>query len=67
MATKGWDIRPLAEWMLWANSSLPVPVSPVISTSESARLNFLAISTFLRISGLTAMMLRKVYLAEGPF
>ena len=29
-------------------------------------LNFLAISNFFRISGFTAMMLRKVYLAVGP-
>ena len=32
MLMKGRSIRGLALWMLWAKSSLPVPVSPVMST-----------------------------------
>ena len=31
---KGCPARLLAEWMAWANSSLPVPLSPQIMTGE---------------------------------
>ena len=31
-ATKGWPCRPLRAWIARATSSLPVPLSPVIST-----------------------------------
>ena len=30
----GCPARLLAEWMAWANSSLPVPLSPQIMTGE---------------------------------
>ena len=33
--TKGLSCRGLALWMAWASSSLPVPVSPVMSTGIS--------------------------------
>ena len=32
MAIKGYLLRPLCSWMARAMSSLPVPVSPVMST-----------------------------------
>jgi hypothetical protein len=32
MATNGFSFRGLKLWMAWAISSLPVPLSPVIST-----------------------------------
>ena len=42
-ATKGPRRRLLALWMLWAKSSLPVPVSPVISTVDSVDANLCAL------------------------
>jgi hypothetical protein len=36
-AMKGLSARALALWMAWANSSFPVPLSPVISTVKSVR------------------------------
>ena len=37
MATNGPPPRTLAEWMAWANSSLPVPDSPTSTTGRSLR------------------------------
>ena len=35
IATKGWSFRWLKLWIAWANSSLPVPLSPTIRTLEA--------------------------------
>ena len=61
-ATKGPAARGLAAWMAWASSSLPVPVSPRISTGELARAARRALSLTATQRGLAPTKLVKVYL-----
>ena len=51
MATKGLLRRGLALWMARASSSLPVPLSPVISTRASVPATMCACASFSSMSG----------------
>jgi len=54
-ATNGWLARGLARWMAWATSSLPLPLSPRISTlaSEAATSLASASTSAMRVERLT--------------
>ena len=47
--------RELSRWMVWAMSSLPVPVSPEISTEESVGATCSAWLSTFRMAGLLPM------------
>ena len=66
MATKGPFLRELALWMLWANSSLPVPVSPTMITLESEAAYCLAMRMVLSMERLPWRMSWNVYRAFSP-
>jgi hypothetical protein len=51
---KGLSRRRLESWMKRATALFPVPVSPVRRTVESVRAARVAVSTTLRIAGLSA-------------
>ena len=67
IATKGPFFRGLALWMLCANSSFPVPVSPTMIILESDAAYRLALSMVELMMALSWMMSSKVYLARSPF
>ena len=58
-AIKGASLRRLLPWMARATTSLPVPLSPMISTVVSVGATRLTISQMPRIWGLWAMTLAK--------
>ena len=60
MRTKGCILRGLPWWMAWANSSLPVPLSPVIKTGRSLAVALSASFFRPRMAAPCPMMLRKV-------
>ncbi len=65
-ARKGPFFRLLALTMLWAKSSFPVPLSPVIRTVKSEFANFLAVALVDWLGPLTPMMSLNVDLAVSP-
>ena len=66
MATKLFCDRRLQAWMLWLNSSFPVPVSPTTTILESVWAKALASWIQAIIRGLRVMISPKVYLALCP-
>ena len=67
IATNGARERELQLWMLCANSSFPVPVSPTISTVPSALAILFAHSIVCRIALLEPRISVKSALATRPF
>ena len=65
-ATNGPCLRRLALWMPWATSSLPVPLSPRMSTGRSTSAQLLASETAACMMGFTAMTSPKWCLAMNP-
>ena len=63
MATKGPFARWDAQWTAWARSSLPVPVSPMISTGLSVTAIFSRISFVRRMQSDSPSTSSMVYLA----
>ncbi len=66
MATKGPCPREEALWVAWANSSLPVPVSPMINTRLSAEAAILASLIWRMNSGALPLMSSKTKRAVWP-
>ena len=54
--TKGRAARGLAAWIAAARSSLPVPLSPRISTADGLAATFLAMAIMDRIAGLEPLI-----------
>lgn len=65
-ATKGWLCLGLALCMLWARSSLPVPLFPLIRIPALVEAYSTALSIRLFIRALSATMSSKVYFAIKP-
>ena len=66
MATKGPSLRLEALCTAWANSSFPVPVSPIRSTGDSVRAIRFKISLVRQIPADWPTMSSKVYFARCP-
>ena len=66
IATKGPSQRPDARWTAWANSSLPVPVSPISSTGDSVTAIFFSICFVFSIDWDVPITSSNRYLALYP-
>lgn len=58
--------RELAAWMAWANSSFPVPLSPVMRIAALLTAIFFARALAFCMEGHSPMMLSKVYFVTWP-